>query len=307
MMQRMCLLPGVLLYSILGSTLGAGLAQALPQESRVPGGIALVELPATLTDPISVKLADRQVMVTTVGNNDGHDKNGNGDNDKRVAVVGIPLTAEAGTLTLQVESGSTHLTMPFEVVRKDYPEQHITLPTQTHVNPSPENLARYAREAQEQQAVYRTFTRSNISNSNGGNNTNSDNHWPHFVIPTPGDYSSPFGLRRFFNEEARAPHAGLDIAAPEGQEVMAPADGVVAQTGDYFFNGRTVMIDHGNGLVSMLCHLSSIDVQQGQAVRQGTVIGRVGKTGRATGPHLHWTVSLNDARVDPLLLLPAAP
>lgn len=302
MMQRMCLLPGVILCSILGSTLSAGLAQALPQESRVPGGIALVVLPATLAEPVSVKLADRQVMVTTASNDDGHDEDNNGDNGKRVAVVGIPLTAEAGTLTLQVESGSTRLTLPFEIVHKDYPEQRITLPTQTHVNPSPENLARYTREAQEQQAVYRAFTRSNTSNNN-----TSNNNWPHFVIPTPGDYSSPFGLRRFFNEEARAPHAGLDIAAPEGQEVMAPADGVVAQTGDYFFNGRTVMIDHGNGLVSMLCHLSSIAVQQGQAVRQGTVIGRVGKTGRATGPHLHWTVSLNDARVDPLLLLPATP
>jgi len=284
MRQRMCLLFGV----ILGTTLNTGLAQALPRESRVPGGIALVALPATLTEPISVTLAGKQVMVTADGN----------DNGNHVAVVGIPLTAEAGTLTLQVESGSTRLTLPFEIVRKDYPEQRITLPTQTHVNPSPENLARYAREAQEQQAVYLAFTH--------GNNI-SKNNWPDFVIPTPGAYSSPFGLKRFFNEEARAPHAGLDIAAPEGQEVMAPAAGVVAQTGDYFFNGRTVMIDHGNGLVSMLCHLSQIDVQQGQAVKQGTVIGRVGKTGRATGPHLHWTVSLNDARIDPQLLLSAAP
>lgn len=284
MMQRTGLLFGVML----GTFFSTGLAQALPQELRVPGGIALVALPVTLTEPVSVTLAGKQVMVTS----DGNDKN----KGKRIAVVGIPLTAEAGTLTLLVERGATRLTVPFEIIPKDYPEQRITLPTQTHVNPSPENLARYAREAQEQQAVYRGFTRSNTSNNN----------WPHFVTPTAGTYSSPFGLKRFFNEEARAPHAGLDIAAPEGQAVMAPADGVIAQTGDYFFNGRTVMIDHGNGLVSMLCHLSQIDVQQGQAVTQGTVIGRVGKTGRATGPHLHWTVSLNDARVDPLLLLPAS-
>jgi len=131
--------------------------------------------------------------------------------------------------------------------------------------------------------------------------------WPRFIQPVAGPYSSPFGLKRFFNGEARAPHAGLDIAAPEGRPVQAPADGVVAQTGDYFFNGRTVLIDHGNGLVSMLCHLSEIRVQKGQQLKQGEVIGTVGKTGRATGPHLHWTVSLNDARIDPLLLLPAKP
>lgn len=269
----------IVLAAIYCSALATGLAQALPQESRVPGGIALIDLPITLAIPISVTLADKPVMVTT-------DDRGN-----PVAVVGIPLTASAGMLTLEVENASTRLTLPFEIAGKDYPEQHITLPTQTHVNPSPENLERYAREAQEQQAIYRRFTPGN-------------NRWPYFVLPTAGTYNNTFGLKRFFNEEPRAPHAGLDIAAPEGQEVIAPADGVIAQTGDYFFNGRTVMIDHGHGLVSMLCHLSAINVQQGQAITQGTVIGRVGHTGRATGPHLHWTVSLNDARIDPVLLLP---
>ena len=259
-----------------------GPVQALPQESRVPGGIALITLPLTLTPPVSVRLADKPVLVTA-------DERGN-----PVAVVGIPLTASAGMLTLEVENASTRLALPFEVTAKDYPEQHITLPTQTHVNPSPENLERYAREAQAQQAIYRTFTPGS-------------NRWPRFVLPTAGNYNNTFGLKRFFNEEPRAPHAGLDIAAPEGQEVIAPADGVIAQTGDYFFNGRTVMIDHGHGLVSMLCHLSAINVQQGQVITQGDVIGHVGHTGRATGPHLHWTVSLNDARIDPVLLLPVLP
>jgi murein DD-endopeptidase MepM/ murein hydrolase activator NlpD len=110
-------------------------------------------------------------------------------------------------------------------------------------------------------------------------------------------------LRRFFNGEPRNPHAGVDIAIAEGTPAWAPADGTVVQTGDYFFNGRTVMIDHGNGVISMLCHLSRIEVKAGDRVRQGQTIGRVGKTGRATGPHLHWTVSINNARVDPLLLL----
>jgi len=254
----------------------AGLAHALPQESRVPGGIALLPLPA---DSHSATLDGKPVFITrdTAGN--------------ATAVVGIPLAATPGPLQLDLGGGHT---LRFEVGAKDYPEQRITLPSQKHVTPSEENLARYAREAKEQAEVYKAFRRIEMG-------------WPRFIQPVAGPYSSPFGLKRFFNGEARAPHAGLDIAAPEGRPVQAPADGVVAQTGDYFFNGRTVLIDHGNGLVSMLCHLSEIRVQKGQQLKQGEVIGTVGKTGRATGPHLHWTVSLNDARIDPLLLLPAKP
>jgi murein DD-endopeptidase MepM/ murein hydrolase activator NlpD len=122
-------------------------------------------------------------------------------------------------------------------------------------------------------------------------------------MPIKGKISSPFGLKRFFNDQARDPHSGLDIAAPEGKAIAAPANGVVAQTGDYFFNGQTVMIDHGQGIISMMCHLSKIEVVKGQMIKQGDVIGKVGQTGRATGPHLHWGMSINNARVNPLLVL----
>ncbi|HQV40662.1 MAG: peptidoglycan DD-metalloendopeptidase family protein [Moraxellaceae bacterium] len=254
---------------------------ALPQESRVPGGIALLRLP---TLPEGARLTLKGNPVWTLPSEKG----------EQIAIIGIPLDTPAGELALQIESSTGNQQIDVTVDAKDYPEQRITLPTQKHVTPSEENLARYAREAREQLAIYQSF------NTTGSN-------WPTFIIPVRGPYSSPFGLRRFFNNEPRAPHAGLDIAAPAGLAVQAPADGVVAQTGDYFFNGRTVMIDHGNGLISMLCHLSKISVQKDQQIKRGDVIGKVGKTGRATGPHLHWTVSLNNARVDPILLLPAAP
>jgi len=112
-------------------------------------------------------------------------------------------------------------------------------------------------------------------------------------------------LRRFFNGEERNPHSGLDFAAATGTPIKSPAAGKVILTGNYFFNGNTVFVDHGQGLISMFCHLSRIDVAVGDEVPRGGVLGKVGSTGRATGPHLHWNVSLNGNRVDPAIFIGA--
>lgn len=262
-------------------------ADGLPQEARVPGGIAVLPLPDSLPDDIQARYNDQPVFIS---------KSASGE---RRLIVGIPIASRAGEeaeITVSDSKvGQLLETIRFAIADKAYPEQHITLPPSKdkHVHPSPEQLARYAREAKEQQAIYKAYSTDKTG-------------WPSFVLPTQGPLAANFGRKRFFNGEARAPHLGMDIPAPQGQPVVAPAAGVVTQTGDYFFNGRTVMIDHGQGLVSMLCHLHEIKVKAGDVVQQGAVVGTVGKTGRATGPHLHWTVSLNDARIDPLLVLPPA-
>jgi murein DD-endopeptidase MepM/ murein hydrolase activator NlpD len=121
--------------------------------------------------------------------------------------------------------------------------------------------------------------------------------------PVSGRRSSSFGLRRVFNDQARGPHGGMDIAATTGTPVVAPMAGRVIDVGDYFLSGKSIWLNHGSGLLSFLCHLSSSAVVSGDVVSAGQVIGAVGATGRVTGAHLHWGVSLNREMVDPALLL----
>lgn len=266
--MRLFLSSAVLILSLLPAYIYA----ELPQDSRRAGGIALLEV---TPDTTSASFGERPVALVTEGN-------------KKYAIVGLPVTIRTGVHLL--DTNLSHF--DFTVADYTYPEQRLTITDQSKVSPDPEQLARYQREAIEQATVYKKFSPVQVT------------HFPKFIWPARGIISSPFGFKRFFNDEPRAPHAGLDIAAGFGTAVHAAANGVVVQTGDYFFNGQTVMIDHGQGIVTMMCHLSRIDVGIGQSVTQGDVIGLVGKTGRATGPHLHFGVSLNNARIDPLLVLP---
>jgi len=186
-------------------------------------------------------------------------------------------------------AGRADTQVSYTIESKQYAEQHLKVPQRT-VDLSKDDLARYERERARQSEVIATFSE----------------HWPSALrmrAPTPGVRSSSFGLRRVFNGQARAPHGGMDIAAAAGTPVVAPAAGRVIDTGDYFFNGNTVWIDHGAGLLSMLCHLSAIDVRPGDAVESGQRVGAVGATGRVTGAHLHWSLSLNRTMVDPELFV----
>jgi murein DD-endopeptidase MepM/ murein hydrolase activator NlpD len=246
----------------------------------VPGGIAVIRLPADI-DPATTRYKNRKVLVTQQG----------GD---QLAVIGLSLGTSPGRHHLSAKTVQGEpLTIAFNVSGKDYEEQRITIKDKRKVTPEPRDMERITREKKKIDAALEHWS-------------DSEQVVLTFRKPVEGETSSPFGLRRYFNDQPRKPHSGLDIAAPEGTPITAPAPGTVIDTGDYFFNGNTVFIDHGQGLVTMYCHLSAIDVSTGTRVDTGDIIGKIGMTGRVTGPHLHWGVSLNDARVDPLLFLSGA-
>ncbi len=255
---------------LLGFTLLASFGPVRAAES-VPGGLYLHPLPEGV---VAARYLDRPVMIF-----------------RGVAVVGINLNATPGTHYLELEHADGHREKrTFAVTDKTYTEQHLTIENPRMVNPAAEDLTRIRKESARMRAEYLRFSEPGPS------------PLP-FLQPVDGPQSSSFGRRRVLNGERRSPHSGLDIAAPTGTPIRNPAPGIVTITGDFYFNGQTVFVDHGQGLISMVCHLSRIDVAEGDQVDRGDVLGLVGETGRVTGPHLHWSVSLNGSRVDPVQVM----
>ena len=250
-----------------------------PNASHVPGGVARLSLGPAAARPVAFS-GDVPLLVL-------------GDVIDWVALVGIALAAKPGVASIDVQTGDGKRQIRYTIAAKKYAEQRLSVAPGT-VDLSPENEARYERERAHQAVVMATFT-------------DLPAQAPSLLmqVPTPGRRSSSFGLRRVFNGQSRNPHSGMDIAAATGTPVVAPLPCTVIDTGDYFFNGNTVWLNHGGGLLSMLCHLSAIDVKPGDVLKTGERLGAVGATGRVTGPHLHWGVMLNRVMVDPALFISA--
>ena len=208
-----------------------------------------------------------------------------------IAIVGIPFEQDPGEAQLHVHLESDDVEeVPILIKAGKYPEQHITIENEDLVTPPPETLERIRNESARMREAYarRSPTVANL--------------FP-LHIPVSGEITGVFGSRRFFNGKPRNPHSGIDYAADTGTPIGSPAPGTVALTGDFYFNGNTVVIDHGSGFVSVMCHLDEISVEEEQELKKGEVIGTVGSTGRSTGPHLHWTISLQGTKVDPAVFM----
>ena len=250
----------------------------LPRETRVPGGIALVDITNYYEPGIEVQFNAMPVKVKPV-------------NGRFIAVVGIPLSINGNQISLEIKQANRRETkLPISLQPSKYPQEHLTIADSNKVSPNTESLQRIRRETSSIRKYLRNWQVERVATGS-------------MILPVEGRHSSLFGRRRIINGQPRKPHSGLDIAAPTGTPVVSPAAGTVIGNGDFFFNGNSLFIDHGEGVISMFCHLDELLVKTGAKVDRGTLLARVGATGRVTGPHLHWSVSLNDARVDPLLFV----
>lgn len=241
-----------------------------PAADAVPGGVYVLPLPDEVD---SASYQGRRVLMY-----------------RRHALVGIPIDAAPGEQALSLKTPSGTQIHRFTIAPKQYPEEHLTIANERMVNPTRADLDRIRSETDRQLAQYRRFTAGALDLTP-------------FNQPVTGRVSSVFGQRRVLNGQPRNPHSGLDLAADTGTSVQAPAPATVTMTGDLYFNGKTLFLNHGQGLVTMYCHLSAITVSEGDEVARGQVVGQVGMTGRTTGPHLHWSVSLNGNRVDPVQVM----
>jgi murein DD-endopeptidase MepM/ murein hydrolase activator NlpD len=266
---RLCLLLLVSFYSYA--------LHALPEQALVPGGIALLKLPDYKPET-KVFFDKKRIAVFPYRNT-------------WIAMAGIGLSKKPGDYEFSIrQADGISLNTKITVKYKKYDEQHLTIKNKRKVNPNAEDSKRIASESTRKRKARTQFSE-----------TGPD---VEFIWPVTGRISSIFGLRRFFNEQERRPHSGLDIAADEGTPIKASANGTVIDAGDFFFSGNMVYLDHGQCIISLYAHLSAISVKPGDIVKQGDIIGKVGQTGRVTGPHLHFAIYANQNLIDPLFMLP---
>lgn len=255
-----------------------GLVYAQPGivDSRVPGGVAVIKLSSHQETRPEVRYLGSPVMVRE-------------DAGDWYAVIGLGLKTRPGKKLAQLGDDNKD-EISFLVKNKHYPTQYINGVPKNKVDLSAADIKRWLKERK-------------VINKAKSSWTDSEPKTLQLRLPVRSRISGLFGRRRVFDHEPRNPHSGLDLAAPKGTHVFAPADGKVVLTGNFLFIGNAIFIDHGEGLITLYAHLSKFDVKTGDSVKRGELIAEVGMTGRATGPHLHWSVYLNHVAVDPLLFI----
>ena len=252
-----------------------------------PGAVVRLEVSCTCKAsgrPAAVRAFDREIPLVPI--RDGAAWSG---------LIGVDLETAPGTYPVQIGAESADArplatTHPLAVGARRFPTRRLQV-APVYVEPPAAEIERIAADAARLDALFRTTTGQSFPGR--------------FEAPIAAAPQDTFGARSIFNGQSRSPHAGVDFRAPSGTPIASPAAAVVVLADDLFFTGRTVALDHGLGLISVLAHLSKIAVRVGDAVKPGDVVGEVGATGRVTGPHLHWSVRLNGARVDPMSLMEA--
>ncbi len=211
-----------------------------------------------------------------------------------VALLGADIDAAAGSypvsVTVSRASGEIETFQSFIEIRvASYPEERLTLPPSMVSPKAADILKRIGRERAVLKDLFSTSTPALLLDS--------------VALPVRDPVSSPFGLRRILNGKPKSPHAGIDFRSPLGTPVHASASGEVVFSGELYYTGKTIILDHGQGLFSIYAHLDSLACSGGELLSQGDVLGKVGSSGRSTGPHLHWGVKLRGDRVDPMALM----
>ncbi|MDQ1363515.1 MAG: hypothetical protein QG652_1376, partial [Pseudomonadota bacterium] len=271
--SRFQIILSILLFSLFTHSL------ALPQNNPVPGGLLVLELPSA--DISQASFQGNRVAIIE-------------ENHQRYALVGLSLDAKPGTNQLElITTQGKKIQQAFDLNEKSYTVQRLTVKDQRKVDPGAEDMIRIEAEQIRMDRARQTWT------------DQPPNY--RFTQPVTGRISSIFGLRRFFNDQPRRPHSGLDLAAAEGTPIQAVEAGKVIESGDFFFSGNMVYIDHGQGLISLYAHMNEVRVKTGDLIQRGQIIGTVGQTGRITGPHLHLGIIINQTLVDPVLFLPPQP
>ncbi len=252
-------------------------ATAKFKQSRVPGGIAFITLDETSGTP-HFKFKNKPVLITK-------------HQGKTIAVVGLSLSLKPGEYYISGFYGNKKQLVKkfFRIKDKQYTTQHITIKNKRKVNPIKQDMDRIIPEQKRKKKAAK-YWNENPADVN-------------FLTPIEGIMTGSYGRRRVFNGQPKRPHSGMDIAANKGVPIASPAAGTVIESGNFFFSGNLVYIHHGQGLITLYAHLDTIDVNVGDKVEKGQIIGTVGETGRVTGPHLHWSVGLNGTWVDPDLFI----